>query len=395
MTPEAPVVNRVVEVPNHGTLLFLVTEDWYFASHRLDLARQAVAEGYRVVVATRVHEHGEILRQAGCELAPLDWVRGAGHPLTELRFLRCLVSLYRELRPVAVHHVALKPVVYGSIAARLTGVPVVINAIAGLGYVFTNRSGMARLLRPVIRAGLRHALNARGTWVIVQNPDDQALLVRETGLDPRRCVLIRGAGVDLESFRAGTPEPSLPAVVLLPARMLWDKGVGEFAEAARRLRAEGLTVRFVLVGGLDPGNPRAVDEATLRGWVQEGVVEWWEHQAAMAEIYPQAHIVVLPSYREGLPKALLEAAACGRAIITTDAPGCREVVAHEDNGLLVPVRDPASLAAAIRDLVSDPVRRRRMGARGRVRMEAEFSVDEVVRRTLPLYRFGPPFEAAP
>ncbi len=269
-----------MERAGRPTLLFLVTEDWYFVSHRLPLARAALLEGYRVVVATRIREHGEVLVRAGCDVVPLDWTRGTGSLFRELRFGWGLLALYRRERPAVVHHVALKPVVYGSLAARLSGVPVVVNAIAGLGYVFTSRTGSARLLRPILRSAFRLLLNRRGSWAVLQNPDDQALLEREAGLEPGRIVLIRGAGVDLAEFTVAPEPPGVP-VVVLPARMLWDKGVGEFVEAARRLRREGCRARFALVGGLDPGNPRAIAQAVLDAWVTEGVVEWWGHRASI------------------------------------------------------------------------------------------------------------------
>lgn len=377
-----------MKAADRPTLLFLVTEDWSFASHRLELARTAVTEGYRVIVATRERAHGQVLREAGCEVAPLEWSRGTGNAIGEMRFWLRLLRLYRKERPVAVHHVALKPVVYGSLAAMIARVPVVVNAIAGLGYVFTNRNGSARILRPLLGIALRFVLNRRGSWAILQNPDDQALLSREAGLDPARVVMIRGAGVDLEEFEV-TPEPDGRPVVALPARMLWDKGVGEFVDAARKLRAEGCRARFVLVGGLDSGNPRVIEQAVLDEWVTEGVVEWWGHCTPMSAVYRSVHVVALPSYREGLPKALLEAAASGRPIVTTDVPGCREVVVHGENGLVVPARAVGPLVEALRCLIDDPELRASMGRLGRERAEQYFSVGEVVSRTLPLYLRGP------
>lgn len=374
--------------PVPRTLIFLVTEDWYFVSHRLPLARAAVAEGYRVVVATRIGNHGDTLRHAGCEIAPLSWSRGAGHLLGDIRLLFRMLALYRRERPTVVHHVALKPVIYGSLIARLVGVPVTVNAIAGLGFVFTNQTALARGLRPLIRTALRLLLGQRGAWTILQNPDDRALLCAELGLQPDRAVLIRGAGVDLEEFPAA-PEPEGAVVIALVARMLWDKGVGEFVAAARQLRRDGCTARFVLVGGVDPDNPRAIPEAVLDEWVTEGVVEWWGHRTPMAAVYASVHVVVLPSYREGLPKCLLEAAASGRPVITTDVPGCREAVRDGESGMLVPVRQVAPLASAIRQLIDRADLRTRMGAAGRRMMEDEFSVDDVVRRTLRLYRTAP------
>jgi glycosyltransferase involved in cell wall biosynthesis len=370
-------------------LLFLVTEDWYFVSHRLPLAQAAVREGFRVMVATRIGVHGDRLRDAGCEVLPLNWVRATGNPLGELRFLLGLVGHYRRLAPDVVHHVAIKPVVYGSIAAWMARVPRIVNAIAGLGYVFTTSRGLARLLRPLLRNAFRILLNRPGSWVILQNPDDRATLIREAGLKPSHAVLIRGAGVDLVEFRS-RPLPEGVPIVLLPSRILWDKGIGEFVEAARSLRRRSVSVRFVLVGGLDPDNRRAVDEAKVEGWVREGIIEWWGHQSLMSNVLAQATIVTLPSfYGEGIPKALLEAAACGRPIVTTDTPGCREVVTDGDNGRLIPPRDAPALAAAVEQLLREPETLRRMGQRSRERAESEFSIEAVIRATMPLYHRSP------
>lgn len=371
------------------TLVFLVTEDWYFISHRLPLAKAAVEAGFRVVVATRVRAHGEQLREAGCEVVPLEWSRGAGNPFLELVILARVVQLYRLLRPAVVHHVALKPVILGSIAAMLARVPCVVNAIAGLGYLFINADGRARVLRPIVCGVLRILLNRRGTWVILQNPDDQEVLSRLAALDRDRTVLIRGAGVDVNAH-AARPLPDGRPIVVLPARLLWDKGVGEFVDAARTLRSEKVDARFVLAGGLDPANPRAIDRSTVDHWVEDGAVEWWGHCEPMRAVYLQASVICLPSYREGLPKALLEAAATGRPLVTTDVPGCREVVRNGDNGLLVPPHQSGALASALRTLLGDPALRTAMGLRSRARAEAEFDVERVIAETLELYRTPAP-----
>ncbi len=370
---------------SHGTLLFLVTEDWYFASHRLPLARRAVEVGYRVFVATRVQAHADVIRNAGCELIPLPWRRRGSTPWSEVRALGRLVHLYRTIRPDIVHHVALKPVVYGSLAAALTGIPAVVNAVAGMGYVFIGADGRARLLRPALRIALRAALRGSKSWAVLQNPDDRELLVAGHFVQPDRVVLIRGSGVDLATFTPATP-PTGPCTVVFVGRMLWHKGVGEFVDAARRLRSAGVGARFVLVGDTDPGNPAAVDAEQLAAWQVSGIVEWWGHRTDMPAVLAASHVACLPSYREGLPKALIEAAAAGRPIVATDVPGCREVVRSEENGLLVPVRDSEALAAGLHRLIDDPGLRARMGARGRAMAEAEFSIERVVGETLELYR---------
>ena len=366
-------------------LLYLVTEDWYFCSHRLPLAVAASAAGYEVVVATRVSVHAEQIRAAGLQLVPLGLSRRGQNPLRELASVAEIVRVYRRVRPDIVHHVALKPVLYGSLAARFSRVPAVVNALAGLGYVFSSADLKARVLRPVVRAAYHLLLDGSNRRLIVQNPDDRDLFSRDGLVDPSRIHLIRGSGVELSRF-AATPEPDGLPLVILPARMLRDKGVEEFVAAARSLKQQGIGARFALVGDPDPENPAAIGEATLRRWHCEGVVEYWGWREDMTAVLRECHLVCLPSYREGLPKALIEAAASARAIVTCDVPGCRDVVTEGDNGLLVPPRDSAALANALRRLIVDPQLRARMGARGRQRAVAEFSVEHVITDTLSVYR---------
>lgn len=371
---------------NNPKLLFLVTEDWYFCSHRLLLAREARRRGFDVVVATRVASHGKQIEDEGFKLIPIRMVRRGKNPFKELLALLELVRIYKSERPDIVHLVALKPVVYGGIAARLTGAPRVVAAIAGLGYVFTSRQLKAKLLRPVLSAFLRALLNRPNVRVILQNPDDRNLLVAAKVVDQERTVLIRGAGVDLAAF---TPTPECPGtpVVLLASRMLWDKGIAEFVAAAEILRRRAVVARFVLVGDPDPGNPASVPDEQLRTWHAAGVVECWGRRSGMSEVFAQAHVVCLPSaYGEGVPKVLLEAAACGRPIVTTDAPGCREVVRHDENGLLVPVRSTVELADALQRLIENPELRQKMGACGREIAVNEFALEVVLDETIALYK---------
>ncbi|MHB8981065.1 glycosyltransferase family 4 protein [Thiobacillus sp.] len=362
-------------------LLYLVTEDWYFVSHRLPLALAAQAAGYDVVVATRAGRQADVIRSAGIRLIPFALSRRGGNPLREIF---ALWRLYRREQPDLIHHVALKPVMFGALAAWLARVPAQVNAVAGLGWLFTSSSGVVRLVRPALRWMLARLLNRPHGLTIVQNPEDRALLER-SGVPAARLRLIRGAGVDVQVFHPAPPPPD-PVCVVLVARMLRDKGVGEFVEAARRLTEAGVNARFVLVGDPDPANPASVPESSLRNWHGRHGVEWWGRRDDMPTVLQAAHIACLPSYREGLPKSLLEAAACGLPIVTTDAPGCREVVHDGVNGLLVPVRDAVALAAALKKLIEDAELRRRMGEQSRLRAESEFGLETVIAQTLAVYR---------
>jgi glycosyltransferase involved in cell wall biosynthesis len=363
-------------------LLFVVTEDWYFVSHRLPLAVAAQKAGFDVAVATRVGEYGETIRAAGIRLIPLGLSRRRGNPLREVAVL---ARLYRRECSAIVHHVALKPVLYGALAARLAGVPHVVNAIAGLGWLFTSSGLAARTVRPMMCRLLAWLLGAPNSRTIVQNPDDFGLLIK-MGVPKDRLRLIRGAGVDTEVFTPALESPPESVTVLFSARMLWDKGVGEFVEAARLLTQTGVCARFVLAGDPDPGNPASVPVAALRAWHGENGVEWWGHRDDMPAVFHTAHIACLPSYREGLPKVLLEAAACGLPIVTTDAPGCREIVRDGDNGFLVPVRDTQGLALALRSLIDNVALRAKMGQRAREIVLAEFSQEQVIEETLAVYQ---------
>ncbi|MFW2456989.1 glycosyltransferase family 4 protein [Methyloversatilis discipulorum] len=367
------------------TLLFFVTEDFYFESHRLPLALAARDAGLRVVLVTRCGERSAHLRQLGIEVIPLEIERGSVNLVRDLALLCRLCGIYRQVRPDVVHHVAMKPVIYGSLAARVTGIHRVVNALAGLGFVFSSSAPKARLLRPIVRLLLRFVLAAPGSRLILQNRDDQAMFPRE-GLCPMEQIrLVPGVGVDLQRFIV-QPEPEGRVRIVLPARMLADKGVVEFVEAARMLRERGLEAECVLVGGTDSQNPAAISEKQLRSWHDAGLVSWIGHCADMPSSLAACHIVCLPSYREGLPKALLEACASGRPIVTTDVPGCRDVVRDEVNGLLARVRDAADLADKLARLVTDPELRRRMGAAGRVSAELNFSSARSAEQTLDIYR---------
>lgn len=367
-------------------ILFVVNDAPFFLSHRLPLALAARAAGHQVHVATPDSPMAAVIQRHGLQFHPIYLHRSSTRIWRELRSIQSLVTLYRRLQPDLVHHVTIKPVLYGGVAARLTRVPAVVHAVPGLGHVFVQKGLNASLLRAVIRRLYRLGFSHSRLKVIFQNPDDQALLERMRVVRPGDAVLIRGAGVDMECF-SPQPEADGPPTVILAARMLWEKGVGEFVDAARLLREQKVEARFVLVGKSDPGNPGAVPVWQLEEWHESGVVEWWGACDDMPRVFAESHVVCLPSYYpEGVPKVLIEAAACGRPIVTTDTPGCREIVRHEENGLLVPARDSTALAAALRRLILSPALRQFLGQRGREIAVTEFALEQVVEETLAVYR---------
>lgn len=368
-----------------GRVLFLVTEDWYFRSHRQDLAERLVDAGFDVVVGTRINAPRADDDGTRFRMVHVPFERSLRAPARDAASLRAIVRLLRDERPDIVHLVALKPVLLGGLALRLHPGAVGIAALTGLGYLFSSADRLATVLRPVVVALLRRLVRRPDIWLLVQNPDDAALL-RASGIEAgARTAVIRGAGVDPDRFSpAPQPQSDVP-VVLLPARLLVDKGIREYAEAARLVAATGREVRFVVAGAHDADNPGAVTARELERWIDDGVIEWLGPRDDMPAVYAAAHVVCLPSHREGLPKVLLEAGACERAIVATDVPGCREVCRDGETGLLVPVADPAALARAVCRLLDDAELCARLARNARALVMAEFSADEVARRTVELY----------
>ena len=367
-------------------LLFLVTEDWYFHSHRFGLARAAARSGYDVVLLTRVGADRAAIEAAGIRVRALGWRRGRFSVWRELKAFVDICRVYREEVPDLVHHVALKPVIYGSLALRFTKLARQtgsVNAIAGLGYSFISRGVRGWLLRYVMRMVLAWALRF-SDCVLVQNPDDRETVDSITPRDTK-IRLIPGSGVDEQRFPYAPEPPEAPLVVTVVARMLWDKGIGEVVEASRVLREREPPLEFRLIGSADDANAASIPAATLKQWEREGLIIWMGHRDDIPSIWKESHIAVLPSYREGLPKSLLEAASSGRAMVTTDVPGCRDVVEHGVNGILVPVRDPSSLAAAIETLAADRGLRERLGNEARRIVMERFTERAIVAATLVIY----------
>ncbi|TVR79278.1 MAG: glycosyltransferase family 1 protein [Rhodospirillales bacterium] len=365
-------------------ILFLVSEDWYFCSHRLPVARAARDQGWEVVVLTRLAEHEDMIRAEGFRPVPLLLRRGSRHPGDAIRTIRHIAGVYRQERPDLVHHVNLKMCLLGGVAARMAGVPRVVNGLTGMGFLFAGDSLSNRMLRSAVLAAFRPLSRWDGAHLIVQNGDDLAFLQARAVAVPGRTHLIRGSGVDVDRFRPA-PEPEGVPMLTYVGRMLADKGLNELAAAARLLHARGRDCRVVLVGPTDPENPQSLDPATLEGWQKEGILEWWGRRDDIPAVWAESTVAVLPSYREGLPKALLEAAAAGRPLIAADVPGCRDLVRDGVDGILVPPRDPEALADAIDMLLQAPDLRVRYGASARQRATAEFSEAVITAQTLEVY----------
>jgi glycosyltransferase involved in cell wall biosynthesis len=367
------------------TLMFVVNVDWFFLSHRLPIALEAQRQGYQVHIATGLTDKLDELQRHGLVVHPLGLDRSSAGLGNAWRTMIELWNVFRAVRPDVVHLVTIKPVLLGGLVARLVRVPAVVVAMSGLGFVFMARGATAAVRRWLVGALYRVALGHHNLKVIFQNPDDRASLAKLAHLPDSKVEMIRGSGVDLTQY-GHTPLPLGVPVVLLAARLLADKGVREFVEAAWLLKQKGVSARFCLVGSVDPANPASLTDAELRQWANEGVVELWGPRSDMPEVLRAAHLVVLPSYREGLPKVLLEAAACGRAVVTTDVPGCSDAIDPGVTGVLVPVRNAAALADAIEGLINDPLLCQAMGNAGRVLAERAFDVRQVVVAHLRIYQ---------
>ncbi|HUH60603.1 MAG TPA: glycosyltransferase family 4 protein [Candidimonas sp.] len=366
-------------------LLFVVNNPAFFLSHRLPLALGAMEAGFEVHVATMDGPSVPRIVAHGLTHHVIPMTRSGKHPLQELHSIYAIWRLFRRLRPAAVHAVTIKPVLYGGIAARLAGVPAYIAAISGLGFVFSRPGQRLDLLRWAATALYKLALGHPNSRVIFQNHNDRDVLHQAHVVRLDQTVLIRGSGVDLAAFPAKA-EPEGPPVAIMVARLLVDKGVREFVQAARLSAGHPSGLRWMLVGSPDPGNPASITEDEYALWRGDKAVECLGERSDIAELYAQSHIVVLPSYREGLPKSLVEAAACGRAVVTTDVPGCRDAIEPGVSGLLVPPRNVPALAHAVLRLADDPAMRVQMGEAGRRLAEQAFDVDKIAHAHVELYR---------
>ena len=367
------------------SLLFVVNIPRFFVSHRLPLALAAREAGFHVAVATSADDDESIasIKAAGLPFHPLPFQQHGTNPLRELRTLLALRRLYARLQPDLLHHVSIKPALYGGIAARMGGRRAV-HAISGLGYVFTGEGAKARLLAGLLTRTFKLALGGQNSLVIFQNPDDQRLFIQRGLVDARRTRLIRGSGVDESVFAPADEPPTALPIVLFAGRLLRQKGIDDFVELARRLQGRAV---FRVVGYEEPTSPQNVPAAQLQAWQDEGIIEWLGKRDDMPAIYAQSRIVCLPStYGEGVPRVLIEAAACARACVTTDAPGCREIVHDAVNGRLAPPGDINALTDAVSGLLDDPETCQRMGMAGRKIALDGFTLRRVCDETIAIYR---------
>jgi glycosyltransferase involved in cell wall biosynthesis len=367
-------------------LLFIINDPLFFISHRLPIALEAKKRGYIVMAAASYNKKAEkILNEKGIAFYPIKLSRSGMNPFKELKTIIKLYKLYKRVRPDIIHNVTIKPVLYGGILARITKIPAVVSAIPGLGFAFISEGFFANIRRFLITFIYRFALGHKNLKVIFQNSDDLNMFIKKGLIKKERAELILGSGVDASEFYPSCEPDAKPIVITMASRMLWDKGAGEFIAAAKLLKEKGVDARFLLAGDTDSGNPASVSEKQLKKWHDNKIAEWLGFKKDMRKIFKMSNIVCLPSYREGLPKVLIEAAACGKPIIATDVPGCREIVKHGKNGLLVAAKDYIGLAGAMELLINDEKMRIKMGKEGRAIAESDFRIEGVVEKTIAIY----------
>src|SRR5262245_24317515 len=380
VTTRSPAQTRRGAAPR---VIYLVTEDWYFISHRLPMARAARNAGFEVHVATRIDRHGAAIKAEGFHLHPVAWRRGSLDPRDLVRTVHEVRKLYHQIKPDLAHHVALSAAVVGSLAA--IGLPIIcLNAMTGLGTMFTDDAAKVRMARPVLRMALRALLDRSRAAVLVQNEDDRAV-IELLGVDPTRIALIPGSGVDVEALMPA-PEPPGPMTMAFVGRLVASKGIRTVLAAHERLGQRGRDIRLLIAGLPDPANPTSIPPQEIEAWTHRPNIKHLGFVADIAALWACAHIAVLPSHREGLPLSLLEAAACGRPLVATDVPGCREIARADVNALLVPLEDAGALADAIDQLAADPQLRRQFGKASRELVERMFSSERIGSDMVALYQ---------
>jgi glycosyltransferase involved in cell wall biosynthesis len=365
-------------------ILFIVNVDWFFVSHRLPIALEAIRQGYEVHIATMVTDKLDLLEKSGLIVHSLSLHRSRSG-ISILSELWALLSIIKDIAPDIVHLVTIKPVLLGGIASRLASVPAVVSAISGLGFTFHGKGFIFSLRRKLISLFYYLSLGHMNQKIIFQNNDDKLKLSQIGKNINNRSVLIQGSGVDLSLYSVVENNFNSP-VIMMAARLLSSKGVREFVQASKIVRTNNKNVRFVLVGDTDPLNPESIKKSEISQWKEDGLVEIWGYRSDMSNVIPKANVIVLPSYYgEGLPKVLIEAAACGRVVITTDHPGCRDAITRK-TGVLIPIKDSEALADAILDLLQNPQKAIKMGEAGRALAEQKYAIEKVCEKHITIYK---------
>lgn len=368
-------------------IVFFANTEWYLYNFRRSLALAVRDAGHEVIMISPPGPYAPKLEALGLRWIAAPMERRSLNPLRELKFISWLRNLLVVEQVDLIHGFTIKCAVYSAIAARFAGNRACVSAVTGLGYVFIGHDLRARMLRPIVQSIIRFAMRGKNVRLILQNIDDLAVFKQAKMIDPLYIRLIRSSGVDCSRFsRCAVRIQNEPLRILLAARLLWDKGIGEYVEAARILKKQGRTVHFLLAGSPDAGNPNAVSELSVKAWVSEGLIEWLGHIDDMPALFATIHAFILPSaYREGVPKSLIEAAACGLVLVTTDAPGCREVVTHEVDGLLIQIKNADALAAAIARIDDDLDLAVRLGEAAKTKALLEFDEKIVIQKTMAVY----------
>lgn len=368
-------------------LLFFVNVDWFFISHRLAIAKKALKEGYEVTIACRFTEHKAELSALGFNVVDIPFSRSGGGAKAEINTIKAIKQVIDDVEPSLIHAITIKPVLYTGLALKTLKKDIpFIAAISGLGYVFTANTFRAKVTKFIASAFYKVALSQKLKTVIFQNTSDEAILTRVAKLKGTDKVLIKGSGADLSVYNFKPENLEQALTVAMACRLLKEKGVYQYIEAAKVVKASHPDVEFLLVGTPDLENPNSVKQTEIDSWVKEGVINYLGHRNDIPDVFSISSIVCLPSfYGEGVPKVLIEAAACGRAIVTTDNPGCRDAVIEGKTGLTVPVRDSKKLAEALTQLIENTELRLSMGLKARKFAEQEFDVNSVVDKHLEIY----------
>ncbi len=367
-------------------IVYLVSEDWYFCSHRLNLAREAIKSGFSVYLLANINHERQLIEKYGIKIIPLKYLKRSRINLFGEFF--SLLEIYiklNKIKPNILHSVALKPVIYGSLSTLFLKNVKNINALGGLGFIFSSGSLKAKILRPIVLNLLKFICNRKKNILILQNRDDYKFVFRKLKLKQENISLIKGAGVDCNKFKESKNNNQIP-VILLASRMIWDKGVKEFFNAAKLIKNKGIKAKFVLVGKPDLENPNSISLKQLNLWNNSRIIQWWGYRSDMIEVFKAVNIVTLPTfYGEGIPKVLIEGMACSKPIVTTDMPGCRDIVQDGKNGILVKPKDFSDLAKALEKLILDPDLCKKMGSKGRALAVENYSQEKIFSKIINLY----------